>query len=107
MKANQIALEGSAHKIEERYTAGGVKVVNLVLRFNIHKDKNTEEWKSSFIDVKLFKEAAEFPLEDKMPIKITGWLTQEKWKSKDGQERSKIVVCSKIVEASANTEIPF
>lgn len=92
---NRIEIDGFVHKIELRYTKSGTPIWNGILRFNIHKDKESGEWSAEFIDIKAFSDLAEQAkreLNNKDKVKIIGWLRIEKWQDKEGNNRNNTVI---------------
>ena len=93
---NNITLTGINQRMEVK-TAGSGKpwVTGTIRTRNKMPNKETGKYESSFIDYKVLGARAEtfakFQQEGK-PLALSGWLNQEKWTDKDGQNRSKSVV---------------
>ena len=93
---NNITLIGNLTRDPElRRTAAGKAVANFSLAVNMSKDKVI------FLDITVWEaqaENCEKYLQKGSSCLVSGYIDQEKWKAKDGTERSKIVVVARVVQ---------
>jgi len=94
---NVIALSGRLVRDPElRYLPNGTALVNTALAINrTHKKDGEKREEVSFIDLTVFGKTAEILAKYKKKgdqILVSGEIRQERWESKDGEKRSKIVV---------------
>ena len=81
---------------ELRYTATGYPAMNFTLAFNRSR-KQGDEWVEfgNFIDCSIYGNQAEWLAQNLHKgsfVALTGSIEQERWQSKDGGNRSKIVL---------------
>ena len=93
---NQVTVIGNLTRDPEcRYTAAGKAVTNFDLAVNMSKEKclflRCTVWEKQ-------AEACEKYLQKGSACLVSGYLDEEKWKAKDGTERSKIVVVARVVQ---------
>ncbi len=95
---NRVVLVGNVVRdIELKYTQGGTAVTEIGLAVNDRRKSQSGEWieETTFVDVTLWGRTAEVAseyLSKGRPVLIEGRLKLDKWKSEDGQNRSKLRV---------------
>ena len=94
---NQLILIGHATKYPEiRYTPTGTPITSFSVAWN-RNYKQGEEWQKEahFFDVVIFREVKD--LTKGAAVLVEGRLSQDRWKTDDGQMRSKVkVVANKV-----------
>lgn len=92
---NNITLTGINQRMEVKTAGSGKPWVTGTIRTRNKMPNKEGKYDSSFHDYKVLGARAEtfakFQQEGK-PLALSGWLNQEKWTDKDGQNRSKSVV---------------
>lgn len=92
---NNISLTGINQRMEVQYSKAGKPWVRGTIRVRNKMTNQEGKYDSSFHDYKILGARAEtfakYQQEGK-PLALQGWLMQEKWTDKDGQNRSKSVV---------------
>ena len=94
---NRVILMGNLTRDPEvRFAASGTAVVNIGLAVNRRVKKN-DQWveEASFFDAVIFGtrgEALAKYLGKGDPVLIEGELVQDRWETKDGDKRSKVVI---------------
>ena len=94
---NQLILIGHASKDPEiRYTPTGTPITSFSVAWN-RNYKQGEEWQKEahFFDVVIFREVKD--LTKGAAVLVEGRLSQDRWKTDDGQMRSKVkIVANKV-----------
>jgi single-strand DNA-binding protein len=94
---NTVTLTGRLTRDAElKYTSGGMAISEFAIAVNGSK-KNGDKWEqiAAFFDCTMFGKRAESLanyMEKGKQVAIAGRLDQQRWKSQEGQNRSKIVL---------------
>lgn len=98
---NKVQVQGRiTNDFEVRHTHGGVAVCDFSLAIQGRKKENGE-YEVDFIDFTAFAATAEFIIKHFKKgygIIVTGRLSQDRWKNKDGDSRSRVKVIAEEVE---------
>lgn len=95
---NHVFLTGRIGKIEERFTASGVRVASI--RLAVTK-KVKDEFETHWIDVSAFDSAAQRALDagKGVMVVLSGSLQENSWENKQGEKRSKVTITAKEIRA--------
>lgn len=101
---NSVVLIGNlVRDVEVTYTAGGTAVAKMSIASNKSKKQQDGSWgtETSFFDITLFGKTAEslkqYLVKGKK-IAVSGSLHQDRWKDKDGNNRSRVSVIADTLE---------
>lgn len=74
-KQNVVSFQGKLHRIELRYTSGGIPVCEAGMSIN-RKNKQTDDWESAWFNVTAWRDVAEQmgSLPDKSEVVVHGYL---------------------------------
>jgi len=97
MSVNNITIKGNLVRTPELKSTGETAFTSFDIAFN-RRTKRNGEWVDSaphFFTVKVFGKTAERcvqSLSKGMQVFIVGYLTQDKWTTQDGENRSKVCI---------------